>query len=81
MKVYQLWSASKIVLFSSKDYTPIKLYKKFQQQQLLSDTLTEIHTVTAAVEAYCILSLHDHIMGSCGIRSNSEDFQLAEPHP
>ena len=40
---------------------------KFQQQQQ-SDTLMEIHTVTADVEAYCTLSLHDHIMGPCGIK-------------
>ena len=67
MKVYQLWSASKMLLFSSKDYTPIKLYKKLQQQQK-SDTLIEIHAVTADVEAYCTLSLHDYIMGPCGIK-------------
>ena len=65
MKVQQLWSASNILLFSSKDYTPIKLYKKFQQQQK-SDTLTEIHTADA--EEYCTLSLYDHIMGPCVIK-------------
>ena len=79
MIVYQLWSASIILLFSSKDYTPIKLYKKFQQQQQ-SVTWTEIHTVTADVQAYCTLSLHDHIMRPCGSRSKSEHLQLAEPN-
>ena len=40
---------------------------KFQQQQL-SDTLIEIHTVTADVEASYTSSLNDHIMGPCGIK-------------
>ena len=47
---------------------------KFQQQQ--SDTLTEIHTVTADVEASHTLSLHDH-MGPCGIKSNSDHFEFS----
>ena len=78
MKVYQLWSASIILLFSSKDYTPIKLYKKFHNSSSL--LLTEIHTTTADVKAYCTLSLHDHIMRPCGSRSKSEHLQLAEPN-
>ena len=80
MKVQQLWSASNIRLFSSKDYTPIKLYKKFQQQQK-SDTLTEIHTGQLmqkhAVHCHSTTILWDHVES----RSNGEHFQLAEPNP
>ena len=81
--MHQQWSAS-IYFYSHQQYlTPINLYRKFQQQQQ-SDTLIETHTVTADVEAYCTLSLHDHIMGlweHVESKSNSEHLQLPEPNP
>ena len=69
-----------VYFYSHQQYlTPIKLYRKFQQ--LLSDTLIEIHTEQLlgkhTVQCHSTVILWEHVESS----SNSETLQLPKPNP